>query len=186
MNTKLNYILVGLFVLGLSGVMIAGVLWLAAGGSGRAYDEYVVYMRESVSGLSRDSTVKYHGVGVGTVREITLDPQNPERVRLLLHIDQGTPVREDTTASLEVQGLTGLAYVNLDGGSQTSPPLRASEGEDFPVIISLPSIWGRLDRAVGELIDNLIVASNKINILLNDENQGYLTDTLAQDRKSVV
>jgi phospholipid/cholesterol/gamma-HCH transport system substrate-binding protein len=179
MNARFNYVLVGLFVLVLGGVMITAILWLAAGGSGRAYDEYLVYMRESVSGLSRDSTVKYHGVGVGTVREISLDPNNPEQVRLLLRIDQGTPVREDTTATLEVQGLTGLAYINLDGGSQASPALRVVDNEDFAVIPSLPSIWGRLDHSVGELIDNLIMASNQINRLLNDENQDHLTDTLA-------
>ena len=169
MNARFNYTLVGLFVLALGGLLIAGILWLAGGGSGRAYDEYIVYMHESVSGLSRDSTVKYHGVGVGTVRAISLDQDNPERVKLLLHIDQGTPVREDTTATLEVQGLTGLAYVNLDGGNQSSPALRAAEHEDYPIIPSLPSIWGRLDHSVGELIDNLIVASNQINRLLNAE-----------------
>lgn len=179
MNTKFSFVLVGLFVLLLGGVMVAGVLWLAGGGSGRAYDEYVVYMSESVSGLSRDSTVKYHGVGVGSVRGISLDPDNPERVKLLLHIDQGTPIREDTTATLEFQGLTGLAYINLDGGSQSSPALRAVDNEDLPIIPSLPSIWGRLDHSVGALIDNLIVASDQVNRLLNDDNQNNLTDSLA-------
>ncbi len=179
MNARLNYVLVGLFVLVLTGVLIAGILWLGAGGSGRAYDTYLVYMHESVSGLTRDSTVKYHGVGVGTVREITLDPDNAERVRLVLRIDKGTPVREDTTATLEVQGLTGLAYINLAGGNQASPPLAAAQDGSLPVIRSQPSIWGRLDRSVGELIDNLITASDKINILLNDKNQGYLADSLA-------
>ena len=121
MTGKTNYVLVGLFVLALTLTLIAGVLWLGSGGPGRVYDEYLLYMQESVSGLSRDNAVKYHGVDVGRVREIALDPRRAEEVRLLLEIDRGTPIREDTVATLETQGLTGLAYINLTGGAAAWP-----------------------------------------------------------------
>ena len=126
MTGKTNYVLVGLFVLVLTLTLIAGVLWLGSGGPGRVYDEYLVYMQESVSGLNRDNVVKYHGVNVGRVRAISLDPERAEEVRLLLEIDRGTPIREDTVATLETQGLTGLAFINLTGGSADSPPLKAA------------------------------------------------------------
>jgi phospholipid/cholesterol/gamma-HCH transport system substrate-binding protein len=179
MTGKTNYVLVGLFVLALTLTLIAGVLWLGSGGPGRVYDEYLVYMQESVSGLSRDNAVKYHGVDVGRVREIGLDPQRAEEVRLLLEIDRGTPIREDTVATLETQGLTGLAYINLTGGRAASPALKARPGEQYPVIESRPSTWGRLDRAVEELATNLIGVSKRFELLLSDENQRHISRSLA-------
>jgi phospholipid/cholesterol/gamma-HCH transport system substrate-binding protein len=179
MTGKTNYVLVGLFVLALTLTLIAGVLWLGSGGPGRVYDEYLLYMQESVSGLSRDNAVKYHGVDVGRVREIALDPRRAEEVRLLLEIDRGTPIREDTVATLETQGLTGLAYINLTGGAAASPALKARPGEQYPVIQSRPSTWGRLDRAVEELATNLIGVSKRFELLLSDENQRHISRSLA-------
>ncbi len=178
MTGKTNYVLVRLFVLVLSVTFVAGVLWLAAGGSGRIYDEYLVYMRESVSGLSRDNAVKYHGVDVGRVHKISLDPARAEEVRLLLQIDRGTPIREDTVAVLETQGMTGLAYINLEGGSVDSPPLRVRPGERYPLIESRPSIWGRLDRGVEELVSSLTGVSRQFGVLLNEDNQRRLSRAL--------
>jgi phospholipid/cholesterol/gamma-HCH transport system substrate-binding protein len=177
---KTNYVLMGLFVLVLSFAFIAVILWLSAGGGGRSYTEYLVYMRESVAGLSRDSTVTYHGVDVGRVRDIGLDPVRAGEVRLLLQIDEGTPVREDTVAMLETQGLTGLAFVNLTGGHADSPLLVARSGQSYPVIESRRSSWGRLDRAVEEMLSNLNDVSGLLKMLLNDENRQSFARTLAQ------
>jgi phospholipid/cholesterol/gamma-HCH transport system substrate-binding protein len=168
-----------MFVLLLGLTLIAGVLWLGSGGPGRVYDKYLVYMQESVSGLSRDNAVKYHGVNVGRVRTISLDSGRAEKVRLLLEIDRGTPVREDTVATLEAQGLTGLAYINLTGGSADSPLLTTRGDEQYPVIASRPSTWGRLDRAVEQLVSKLIDVSRQFEVLLNDQNQRHISHGLA-------
>ena len=182
MSARTSYALVGLFVLVLTGALIAGVLWFSAGGPGRSYDEYVVYMQQSVAGLSRDSTVKYYGVDVGRVHRISLGPDEHRRVRLLVQIDHGTPIREDTVATFEVQGLTGLGYINLTGGSKGSSTLKVAPNEDYPVITSEASIWGRLDRSLGELVDNLTDSSERLQLLLSDENQHLITETLKQVR----
>jgi phospholipid/cholesterol/gamma-HCH transport system substrate-binding protein len=170
----------GLFVLSLALTFIGLVLWLGAGGSGRAYQTYLVYMRESVSGLSRDNVVKYQGVDVGRVREIGLDPDRAGEVRLVLQIERGTPVREDTVATLETQGLTGLAFINLTGGSVDSPLLVAQPGDVEPVIKSRRSTWGRLDRAVEELVANLIDVSKLLKEFLNEQNRLSLIRILNQ------
>ena len=179
-TTRPAYLLAGVFVLVLTGALIAGVLWLSAGGPGQVYDEYLVYMQESVSGLSRDSTVKYYGVDVGRVHEISLGPGDPKRVRLLLEIDRGTPIREDTVAKIETQGLTGLSYINLSGGSDTAALLAAEPGAAWPEIRSEPSVWGRLDRSLERLIDNLVDASQRLSAVMSDENRATVTDILAQ------
>jgi phospholipid/cholesterol/gamma-HCH transport system substrate-binding protein len=178
MINKTRYTLVGLFVLVLGGAFIAGVLWLGAGGLETKRRLYQVYMAESVAGLSRDGAVKYRGVDVGRVKTIELAPDNPERVRLLLEIDAETPVKQDTVATLEVQGLTGLGFVNLLGGSRDAPPLALQGSEEYPVIPSVPSVWGRLDRSLGELVDNLAVASERLRTLLDPANQALIVDTL--------
>ncbi len=171
MTPKSSYVLVGLFVLILGIAMIGGILWLTTGGPPKDYEFYLVYMPESVSGLSIDAPVKYKGVNVGRVRDIRLNPVNPEEVRLLLVVLEGTPVNADTRATLEVQGLTGVANVNLSGGSPDSAPLATPEGEPYPVIQSRPSLLVRLDDTVSELLGNLIETSARLNLLLNEQNR---------------
>lgn len=180
MREKAQYALVGVFVVALAFAFVAIVLWLGGGKPGRQYDEYLVYMQESVSGLSRDNVVKYVGVDVGRVHEIGLASGGAGPVRLVLQIEKGTPVREDTYATLETQGLTGLAYINLKGGSLESPLLQARPGQSYPEIESRPSTWGRLDVAVEQLLSNLTGLTARVDVLLSEDNQQHLSRTLAQ------
>lgn len=178
MNNKTSYILVGLFVLGLGAAFVATILWLGSGSAGTRFNIYIVYTTDSVAGLSRDGVVKYRGVDVGRVRAISLDPDNTERVRLSLEIQEGTPIKQDTVATLEVRGLTGLAYVNLAGGSLQSPPLAPRTEAPYPVIQSRPSVWGRFDQNLGRLLENLVDASRQLNTWLGDDNRKLLISTL--------
>ncbi len=154
MEPKVNYMLVGLFIALLGAALVAGVLWLSRADYRGVYDRYYTFMDESVSGLSRDSYVKYQGVEVGRVKEIALDPNNPQQVRLGLDIVRGTPVKEDTVAVLETQGLTGITIVNLRGGSRASPLLKAKPGEHFPVIQSQPSFYAQLSENMSRFMTN--------------------------------
>ncbi|MGQ0694926.1 MAG: MlaD family protein [Nitrospiraceae bacterium] len=152
MEPKVNYVLVGLFVALLGATVLGGILWLGKTDYRGVYDRYVAYMRESVAGLSVNSTVKYRGVDVGRVKDIALNPDNPEEVQLTLDIASGTPIKTDTIAILETQGLTGLATINLTGGSRDAPPLQALEGQEYPVIRTGPSLFFRLDEAISRLL----------------------------------
>jgi phospholipid/cholesterol/gamma-HCH transport system substrate-binding protein len=177
---RVNYALVGLFTLVLAAALVGGVLWLSSEKSYRkSYDVYLVDMRESVSGLSLDSVVTYRGVDVGRVRRIALAPNNGEVVRLTLHIERGTPVKEDTVATLRTQGLTGIAEVELSGGSPRSAPLAARAPEEYPVIRSAPSLLVRLDTAVSSLLTHANRSSESINALLDEENRRAFKRTLA-------
>ena len=178
MKARTSYVLVGLFVLTLGVALIAAILWLTTGGPPKDYDFYLVYMTESVSGLNVDAAVKYKGVNRGRVREIELDPANPERVRLLLVVLDGTPINSETKATLEYQGLTGIAAINLVGGRKEAPALTIPPGEDYPVIPSKPSLLARLDETVSQLLANLIVMSERVNALLDENNRLALGETL--------
>ena len=76
-----------------------------------------------MAGLNVDAPVKYLGVDVGKVSRIEIDPRNSQQVRLHFLIDRGTPIKQDSLAVLKTQGLTGIAYIELSGGSAGSPPL---------------------------------------------------------------
>lgn len=152
MEPKVNYVIVGSFVAVLGAALLAGILWLGKTDYRGVYERYEAFMRESVAGLSVDSTVKYRGVDVGRVKSIALNPDNPEEVRLTLDIARGTPIKTDTIAVLETQGLTGLATINLTGGSREAPPLQALEGQEYPVIKTGPSLFFRMDEAISRLL----------------------------------
>jgi phospholipid/cholesterol/gamma-HCH transport system substrate-binding protein len=170
-------------VLVLGAALIGGILWLSSGGATRkAYDTYVSYMDESVSGLSLDAPVRYRGVEVGRVRRIALSPSNIEQVQLTMEIERDTPVKVDTVAILRTQGLTGIGYIELTKGLQDSPPLLAKPGEKVPVIRSGPSLIARLDSAVSTLLTNVNRSSESFNALMDENNRTAIAQTLADLR----
>ncbi|MBL8424529.1 MAG: MCE family protein [Candidatus Accumulibacter phosphatis] len=180
METKVNYPLVGAFVLVLGCALVAGILWLASGGALRTtHDLYLAIVDESVAGLNADAPVKYNGVDVGKVRQIRLDPGNPQQVNLLFAIERGTPIREDTVAVLKTQGLTGIAYIELSGGTRDSPPLLAAAGSDYPVIRTKPSLGARLDNLLTTVLTKLDSLSNNVNAILSDANRKAFAGALA-------
>jgi phospholipid/cholesterol/gamma-HCH transport system substrate-binding protein len=175
-----NYTLVGAFVLLLGALLVGGVLWLATGGDlQKKYDLYLAIEEESVAGLSVDAPVKYNGVDVGKVRSIALDSKDPQRVRLLLAIERGTPIKEDTVAVLKTQGLTGIAYVELDGGSAASPALRATALGMYPEIRTKESLSSRLENVLGGVLAKLDSASSNISAVLSDANRQAFSSALA-------
>jgi phospholipid/cholesterol/gamma-HCH transport system substrate-binding protein len=180
METKVNYTVVGAFVLVLSAGFIIGILWLASGGGfQKKYDLYLALVGESVAGLNLSAPVKYRGVDVGKVRDIRLDPANPEQVRLIFAIERGTPIKEDTEAVLKTQGLTGIAYVELDGGTLNSPPLRAAQGEEYPVIRTKPSLSARLENILTTVLSKLDSTSDSVNKIFSEENLAAVKSSLA-------
>ena len=180
METKVNYSLVGGFVLVLGTCLIAGVLWLASGGGfQKKTDLYLALVSESVAGLNLNALVKYRGVDVGKVREIGLNPENPEQVRLVFAIERGTPVKEDSEAVLKIQGLTGIAYVELEGGTLAAPPLRAIPPAEYPVIRTKPSLSARLENILTSVLAKLDTTSDSVNKVLSEDNVVALKSTLA-------
>ena len=179
MAKRLNNVLVGLFVIVLGLVWVGISLWLALGDYTVQYVTYRVYIDESVSGLYRDAPVKYRGVEVGKVSRIELNPDVPDQVQLTLDVVSTTPIRVDTVAELSVQGLTGIAFVDLKGGSVNSPLLERLEGQEYPVIKSAPSFFARLDTTGTELIANLNALANRLALLLDSESRKSIKELLA-------
>lgn len=176
----MSYALVGGFVLLLGAALIAGALWLASGGAfQKKYDLYLAVEEESVAGLNLNAPVKFNGVDVGKVREIHIDPANPERVILLFAIERDTPIKADTVAVLKTQGLTGIAYVELSGGTRDAAPLVAKPGSEYPEIKTKPSLATRLENVLTSVLAKLDSTSKNLNAILSDENQASFKNALA-------
>lgn len=187
MEPKVNYLLVGSFVALLGAAALVGIFWLGKTDYRGSYDRYEAYMKESVAGLSVDSTVKYRGVDVGRVRSIALSPENPEEVLLALDILRGTPIKTDTIAVLETQGLTGLSTINLTGGSREALPLQTQAGQAYPVIKTGPSLFSRFDEAasrilseegLAKLLADLDLAAKGLANTLDEDNRTVLKKTI--------
>jgi phospholipid/cholesterol/gamma-HCH transport system substrate-binding protein len=177
METKARYILVGAFTLGAMGALLGFLLWLAQVEITRAYAQYDIVF-DTVSGLSQDSVVRYNGVDVGKVLSIDLDDQNPQFVRVRIEVRATTPVRQDTTATLSSQGVTGVSFVALAGGSPLSDPLVAVPPADVPLIASQPSVVQELTNAAPDLLKQAIALIEDVRQFTTPENRAAIANIL--------
>ena len=113
MERDANYTAVGAFVILVIAMAGLFVYWYAGSSDARDYKRYEIYFQGSVSGLNRGSTVRYLGVEVGKVVAIRIDKRAADRVQVIADIDSQAPVSETTLASLSLQGVTGLLYIDL-------------------------------------------------------------------------
>ncbi|SIQ02937.1 MULTISPECIES: MlaD family protein [unclassified Bosea (in: a-proteobacteria)] len=135
MESRANYALVGLFTLAVLAAAFGFVYWFNAGGSGRKENVRVIFTG-SVTGLGRGSSVLFNGLRVGEVSTIELQPDDPRRIYAVISVNATTPVRVDTRARIEAQGLAGVVALQLIGGDPEAPPLKAKPGEPMATIIA--------------------------------------------------
>src|SRR5581483_4381059 len=170
MEREANYAAVGAFVLLIALVAALFVYWYSDTREHRVYQRYEIYFSGSVSGLERGSAVRYLGVGVGRVLEMHIDPRDPGRVQVVVGIDSATPISDKTLAQLQMQGVTGLLYIDLQ---QVGPGTTLPEpvpGIRYPVIRSTQS---RFDLFLASLPDVLAAVGDVVDRagrVLNDQN----------------
>jgi len=122
-RTRADLIRVGLFVTVASAVLVGALLWIAGSRFFRPVATYVVRFDQSVSGLNAGANVEYQGVVVGRVRNVELTADLPPQVAVVVDLAPGTPVRTDTEAALLGSLVTGIKFIQLQGGSATAEPL---------------------------------------------------------------
>jgi len=175
MDGKINYTLIGIFVFGLGLCLAVFLLWMAKYGFEQShYDHYQIQMTDGVSGLNIESPVKFRGVKVGVVDKIYINPDNSELIDVLVSIEPGTPVKEDSIAILTAQGITGLSYIELKGGSKEAR--RLANGA---TIKAGQSLFNKLEQTVTDISQQLIQSMQRIDKLLSRENINALRNLLA-------
>ena len=188
MESKTNYKIVGTTVLILTAGLIIAGLWLSVGFDRKKYNLYTVYMYESVAGLSEESLVKYNGVKVGVVGDISLSQFDPQQVRVVLKIAEGTPITTTTRATLINQGITGTTYLGLTANSSTFIPLQKTPGEPYPVIPAKPSFFNKLETNINDITQGfkrVLSKENAENLNKMLANLERISDVIAKNDKNI-
>lgn len=147
METRANNALIGLFTLAVVLCGFGFVWWFAGASDSSQRNPYHVVFQGSVSGLTRGSGVLFNGIRVGEVVSLTLDPNDPQKVTVRVVIDAATPVRTDTKARLEYQGLTGVAAIQLEGGKIDAATLATSSSAPGVIIAERSAVQDLLEGA---------------------------------------
>jgi phospholipid/cholesterol/gamma-HCH transport system substrate-binding protein len=179
METRASYLLVGTFVLTFVAGLVVFVIWLAKFQFDTEFARFDIYFKGSVTGLSQAAPVRYSGVRIGEVIDISLLPDRPDEVRVTIETDSKTPVRADTVATLELEGLTGGLAILLIGKAPDAPPLEAGPGQRYPVIASEASTLQQVIQGAPELVQKVDLLLARANDLLNAENRVSLSNSLA-------
>lgn len=182
MDTKVNYAMVGTFVIFLVAAIVLSIIWLSSGLNVEDFKTYRVNMQEAVSGLSVDATVEFNGVSVGSVKSISIDKKDPRSVELLLNISKDTPITYGTVATLSTRGLTGITYIALKDKGEDLRPLARADGQKNPIIKTAPSLLLQLNTGLQDLTDSLKQVSGTFKNLFDDQNLLSIKETLVNMR----
>lgn len=167
METRANYVLIGAFTLAGFVGLLGFALWFARVELDRQFAYYDVRF-SSVSGLSRASDVRFAGLPVGQVVDVRLSPDGDGTVLVRLEVGRDTPVRVDSVATIESQGVTGVSYVGISAGERSQPLLTAEQG--FPEITAGRSVLQTLSEDAPEIVTEALRVVRQIGDLLSDEN----------------
>ncbi len=179
METKANYVAVGAFVLACVIGLVVTILWLAGIQYSQEYAYYQAFFKGPVTGIGKGTATRYNGIEVGRITDLQFDPSDPQRVIVTMQVQPNLNIREDSVASIDSQGLTGGAFVEITGGTAKSALLVAKEGQRYPVIRTRQSTFAQLQQSVPEVVAKLSVAASRLNDLLNDTNRRSITHILA-------
>jgi phospholipid/cholesterol/gamma-HCH transport system substrate-binding protein len=182
MDRDSNYVAVGAFVLLVIAMAVSFVFWYTDQQDKRTYQRYEIYFPGSVSGLTAGSPVRYLGVDVGKVARIMLDPQKRKTVQVIADIDSTAPIDDRTRASLSLQGVTGLLFVDLEEDPKAESTGVMEQGQRYPMIRSRRSDFDVLLSNLPALTTHLVELADHFNQIFSDENVRSLKATLENIR----
>jgi phospholipid/cholesterol/gamma-HCH transport system substrate-binding protein len=154
METRARFILVGLFAVVVIAAGFFFVYWLNNTGGLGERAIYRVRFEGSVAGLRPGAAVLFNGIRVGDVTRLQLNADNPSEVLVTISVERTTPVRADTKAGIDFQGLLGAASVSLVGGTAGATPPASRSGEP-PVLAADPAASRDLTGAARETLRRL-------------------------------
>ncbi len=175
METRANYALIGGLVI-LAAALVAGfVLWLGQSEFSRDYKAYDIVFEGPVS-LEEGAAVRYIGIKVGEVATVRVDRGDPSKVRARVRVSRDTPVREDSSASIQLAGITGTTFIQISAG--TGRPLEARPGEPVPVIKSERTLVDQIVAGGAQALGRANLTFDNVNKILTDENIASVNATL--------
>jgi phospholipid/cholesterol/gamma-HCH transport system substrate-binding protein len=183
MERNANYAVVGLISAILFAGLVVFVVWLAGNGFSRNLDVYNILFHGPVRGLSNGGEVHFNGIKVGEVNHVFLDPKNSTMVIAQVRISPDVPIRSDSVASLEPQGITGVNYIQISAGTPSKPLLKTVTPEgQTPTIPARGDALSGILAGGGDIVQRAVEALDRVNRVLNDQNIKSLGDTLTNIR----
>ena len=176
MENKAHAFAAGLFVLLVSALLIALAVWLTRDTGVRRI--YEISSPEAVNGLQSQAAVRYRGVAVGKVTAIGFDPKTLGNILVRIAVDDSAPVTQSTFATLGFQGVTGLAFVQLDDTGVSKTALLPANGEPARIPMHASLLSKLSDQGVA-ILTQLEQTSQRVNLLLSPDNQKQLMATVA-------
>jgi phospholipid/cholesterol/gamma-HCH transport system substrate-binding protein len=163
MKARMSHLMIGSLTLALIAGSFAAVLGYQKFAATKQRIPLRVIFEGSASGLRKGGSVNFGGIRVGEVISLTLD--NPRRVVALAMIDNTTPVRKDTLAGLEFQGLTGVAALSLIGGSPEAPPVPLDQ-DGVPILTADPDATQDVETKIKAALRNVdkVIADNQASL----------------------
>jgi phospholipid/cholesterol/gamma-HCH transport system substrate-binding protein len=176
MENKSHALAAGAFVLLVSAMLLAVVLWLMRDETDQR--EFELITRQAVSGLQPQAAVRYKGVLVGRVQAIELDRQVKGQIRIRIAVDKHTPISTVTFATLGYQGVTGLAFVQLDESAEAGQELPEPADGALAHIPMQAGLVARLTDQGGQLLQQMDTVGQNVNALLQPQNQKILMGSI--------
>ena len=171
MENKSHALAAGAFVVAVAALLVALAFWLTRDKG--SYDKYELSTKDAVSGLQPQAAVRYKGVAVGKVTAIGFDPDTTGNVRIRIAVDEKTPISPNTYATLSYQGITGLAFVQLDDAKAPVPPVPPGSN-GIPRLSLQTSQLGKLTEQLPQILVQVEQATARINDILSPANQKVL------------
>ena len=183
METRANYVLIGLFTLAVIVGAFGFVYWFSNNSGTGLRTAYRVVFQGPISGLRTGAPVMFNGIRVGEVTALTLDPSDPKQALATISVDVNTPVRADSQVSLDFQGLTGIAALALKGGTIAAGPLTAKEGQDAPVLVADASATADMAQSARDVLAKLnhFLETNEVSLKNSIKNIETVTEAVARN-----
>jgi phospholipid/cholesterol/gamma-HCH transport system substrate-binding protein len=185
MERDAHYVAVGAFILLVIAMAVGFVLWYTDANDGREYKRYEIYFAGSVSGLDRGSPVRFLGVDVGRVRRLAIDLNDASRVTVVVEIDGTAPISSATRASLGLQGVTGLLYINLKEAADVDRSAPLQQGARYPVIKAVESDFDAFLASLPELMGRANTLLERFTRVVSDENLDGIAATIKGMRNTM-
>ncbi|MDP1735409.1 MAG: MlaD family protein [Sulfuritalea sp.] len=175
MENRAHALAAGIFTI-LLGIAAAVALWWL-GQTRDSSATYILETRGNVTGLNVQAQVRYRGIRAGKVESIEPDEADPRVILVRVGIDKRFKLTRGSSAQLGYQGVTGLAYVQIEDDGSSLEPLTATAGE-IPRLALRPGLFDKLGQKAGDMVDQISASSLRLSKLLDEKNVQNLTRSL--------
>jgi phospholipid/cholesterol/gamma-HCH transport system substrate-binding protein len=181
MESRSYALLTGLFTILLGIALAATYIWFR--GDTKSYSSYLVVSTFPVNGLNRQAAVRFRGVEIGKVEDISLDSKDSRNILIRVVLDDSAPITRGTFAQLGYQGLTGIAYLVLDDDESNPAPLKSSTGELARIEVR-GNVFDDLAQSSKALLQQAADLLDRLNKIASESNQSRFENTLASFEKA--